>query len=141
MRHVEDYLTELADVYPTVTAFFAWEEHMDRVTPHAHGLVGGLGDDIAQAVDAGRRRGSSGTAPSASDWTEYAESRATDLIWRRWFTDHGLARIEAVRDGNAAAGYAAKYCMKELGPWKLWTAGELRDRWESKQYRKARRRR
>lgn len=127
MRDVGSYLADLSAVYPGVAAFFAWEEHRDRVTPHAHGLLSGLGSGVARAVEEGRRGG----RPLPRGAATFGETHATDLIWREWFQKHGIARIEEVRDGQAAAGYAAKYCLKEMGPWRIWLPGELRAKWST----------
>lgn len=126
MRDVESHLTRAAEVYPGITAFVAWEEHKDRMTPHAHGLIAGLPDSVPPAIEQGRRHSQSGGPPRPGG--TFDEQQATEWMWRQWYERHGIARVEAVRDGQAVAGYAAKYCFKELGPWRIWTAGELRQR-------------
>lgn len=85
---------------------FALEQHRDRVTPHFHGLLGGLPSWLVTDTAVGRATG--GTQGG--------------FLWRDWFRDHGRARIEPIRgvvgDGHVAAGaarYAAKYMTKDSG--------------------------
>lgn len=134
VRAIEKYLADLADVYPDVAAFVAMEPHADRVAPHFHGLLSGLGPEVAAAVDAGRRGRVTATGSVGA-------RHARALLWERWWTDHGMARLEAVRGGNGSALYVAKYSLKrgdDVPWWRVWEPGELRNAWVASTHRRRR---
>lgn len=87
-------------------AAFALENHADRVSPHLHGLVGGLPQWVVNDVAIGRA----------------THDRSRSYLWREWFQDHGRARIETITgvlgDYSPALGcarYASKYMLKDMG--------------------------
>jgi hypothetical protein len=125
VRALTGYLVALAEHYPGVAAFVAMEPHADRVAPHFHGLLAGLGPGVAAAVDAGRRRRE--LAPGAS----FEERHARELIWQSWWEAHGLARLESVQTSGSAL-YVAKYSLKggsQVPWWQVWEPGALRAAW------------
>jgi len=85
---------------------FAMEYHKDRVTPHFHGLVGGMPPWMVTDTQLGiATRGVTG-----------------GRLWKEWYQDHGRCRIEPIRgvvgDSHVALGaarYAAKYVTKDSG--------------------------
>lgn len=139
VRAITRYLTDLADVYPSISAFVAMEPHKDRVAPHFHGLLAGLDADVPPAIDRGRRarRGAPSDGPAEAS---VGAAHARALIWQAWWEEHGMARLESV-DGNGAALYVAKYSLKggnDVPWWRVWEPGELRHDWSRKSARKGR---
>lgn len=85
---------------------FALESHSDRVSPHFHGLIGGLPQWVVHDVAIGMA----------------THDRRRSYLWREWFADHGRARIETitgvlgdVSPAQGCARYASKYMLKEMG--------------------------
>lgn len=120
LRALNGYLMGLAEVYPGVSAFVAMEPHADRVSPHFHGLLGGLGPEVADALDRRHRAPTTGS---------YEAVHAKELIWQPWWDGHGFARLEKV-DGNGVSLYVAKYSLKggnEVPWWEVWEPGGLRN--------------
>lgn len=137
VRALTGWLIDAAEVYPDIAAAYAMEPHAARVAPHFHGLLAGLGDGVAAAVDRGRRK-SAGSAEPVS--APFGVRQARDRLWGAWFERHGMARLEAV-DGNGAALYVAKYSLKggdDVPWWRVWEPGELRDEWARQVRRKLR---
>ena len=96
----------------TAYAAFALEQHRDRVSPHFHGLVGGLPEWMVNDVGLGLA----------------TRDRSRSYLWREWYAEHGRARLEPIQgvvgDSNAAVGcarYASKYMLKDMG--KLYAFG------------------
>lgn len=148
VRALDRWLTDAAAVYPGMAAFFAMEPHRDRVAPHFHGLLSGLGPGVAAAVEAGRR-GSRGRRPALPAAARHADTigsdtardHARDQLWQAWFDANGIARLESV-DGNGAALYVSKYSLKageDVPWWQLWLPGELRVRRDSRAHRRVHR--
>lgn len=135
VRALERYARGLAEVYPGVAMFAAMEPHRDRVAPHFHALLGGLGSDVAAAVERGRTAGR-GTLQGAvgrpyPSSASIGSRHATELLWEAWYLAHGMARLEAV-DGNGSALYVAKYSLKggdDVPWWAIWEPGQLRNEW------------
>jgi len=137
VRALERWLVGAAEVYPGLAAFFAMEPHADRVAPHFHGLLAGLGDDVAAAVDAGRRRPRGGDARVG---VSIGARHARERLWQSWFDANGIARMESC-DGNGAGLYVAKYSLKggdDVPWWRIWEPGELRNEWVARSGRKGR---
>lgn len=85
---------------------FAMEQHRDRISPHFHGLLGGLPEWVVRDVALGL----------------VTRDRDRSYLWREWYRDHGRARIETITgvlgDANRAQGcarYASKYMLKDMG--------------------------
>jgi hypothetical protein len=74
--------------------WFVEEHHRYRSTPHFHGLLGGV------------------------------QSLRREEVWRAWFMDWGMARVEPISDSEAVATYCAKYIHKGTG--RMWTSRGLR---------------
>lgn len=143
VRAITSYLVGLADVYPGLSAFVAMEPHKDRVAPHFHGLLSGLGEDVPLAIDAGRRRARPRQEPSGGGTGRAASVGAREArgrFWEMWWQEHGMARLESV-DGNGAALYVAKYSLKgrdDVPWWRIWEPGELRHEFARRSIRRGR---
>jgi hypothetical protein len=119
-------------------AAVAMEQHRDRVTPHFHFVAGGLPGWLVRDTEVARRR----------------RDRRGAFIWREWFNDHGMARIEAIHGVGSTsvadralgtAVYVSKYITKSdgkfyaLGSWPPvsdfddppLSGDEVEDRWEA----------
>lgn len=88
---------------------FTMEPHADRLTPHFHGLIGGLPPGVVRDAL----------------WGRISRDPSAEYLWREWFVDRGRAKIEPVDSATPAAVYVAKYMLKGLG--KLYALGSLGD--------------
>jgi hypothetical protein len=93
LRHwVHDELRPRA---PGAFCWFAMESKRNGTSPHFHGLIGGIPDDLRR-----------------------------DELWRAWFERNGIARVEPIESAIAVPTYVAKYVLKDQGHGgKLYTFG------------------